>query len=93
MSDLSCPNCDGPVTIPHHSSTVVCPYCSTTVQVSSREILKESYLMRVQYSLDDAWKKMLDWAWFMSIPATVKGKPQVLWGLGYGLLATVSKFI
>ena len=61
MSDLSCPNCDGPVTIPHHSSTVVCPYCSTTVQVSSREILKESYLMRVQYSLDDAWKKMLDW--------------------------------
>lgn len=61
MSDISCPNCDGPIEVPQHSNTVVCPYCSTTVQVKSGEILKESYVMRVQYSLDAAWKKMLDW--------------------------------
>ncbi|UCH04283.1 MAG: hypothetical protein JSW05_12030 [Candidatus Thorarchaeota archaeon] len=62
MSDISCPNCDGPIEVPHDSSTVVCPYCSTTVQVRTGEILKESYVMRLQYSLDDSWAKMLSWA-------------------------------
>jgi uncharacterized Zn finger protein (UPF0148 family) len=62
MSDISCPNCDGPIEVPRDSSTVVCPYCSTTVQVRTGEILKESYVMRLQYSLDDSWAKMLSWA-------------------------------
>ena len=62
MSKIQCPNCDGPIQIPPHSNTVVCPYCSTTVQVKTGEILKESYVMRVQYSLDDAWGKLLNWA-------------------------------
>jgi hypothetical protein len=30
--------------------------------VKTGEILKESYVMRVQYSLDDAWGKLLNWA-------------------------------
>lgn len=62
MSDISCPNCDGPIEVPRDSSTVVCPYCSTTVQVRTSEILKESYVMRLQYRLDDSWAKMLSWA-------------------------------
>ncbi|MFW9965875.1 MAG: hypothetical protein ACFFEA_01850 [Candidatus Thorarchaeota archaeon] len=62
MSKIQCPNCDGPLQVPLHSSTVVCPYCSTTVQVKTGEILKESYIMRVQYGLDDAWGKLLNWA-------------------------------
>ena len=62
MSDISCPNCDGPIEVPHDSSTVVCPYCSTTVQVKTGEILKESYVMRLQYGLNDSWSKMLSWA-------------------------------
>ncbi|KXH76589.1 MAG: hypothetical protein AM326_02350 [Candidatus Thorarchaeota archaeon SMTZ-45] len=62
MSTIHCPNCDGPIQVPHHSSTIVCPYCSTTVQVKTGEILKESYVMRVQYTLNDAWDKLLNWA-------------------------------
>ncbi|MHA2067030.1 MAG: hypothetical protein ACXABY_21900 [Candidatus Thorarchaeota archaeon] len=62
MSNIQCPNCDGPIQVPHHGSTIVCPYCSTTVQVKTGEILKESYVMRVQYSLEDAWGKLLNWA-------------------------------
>jgi hypothetical protein len=30
--------------------------------VRKREILKESYVMRLQYSLDNSWTKMLSWA-------------------------------
>jgi hypothetical protein len=30
--------------------------------VKTGEILKESYVMRVQYSLEDAWGKLLNWA-------------------------------
>ncbi|MFW9799165.1 MAG: hypothetical protein ACFFD9_01910 [Candidatus Thorarchaeota archaeon] len=62
MSTINCPNCDGPLEVPRDSSTIVCPYCSTTVQVKTGEILKESYVMRLQYSLENAWAKMLTWA-------------------------------
>ncbi|MHA2359603.1 MAG: hypothetical protein ACXAB5_04975 [Candidatus Thorarchaeota archaeon] len=62
MTQLNCPNCDGPVDVPPQSSTVVCAYCSTTIQVKTGDIIKENYVMRLQYSLDEAREKMLSWA-------------------------------
>jgi DNA-directed RNA polymerase subunit RPC12/RpoP len=62
VTDLRCPNCDGPFEVPDNSSTVVCPYCGTTVQVRTGEVLKESYVMRLQFNLKEAKEKMLSWA-------------------------------
>lgn len=61
MTQIKCPNCDGQIEIPKHSSTVVCGYCNTTVNVKSGEILKENYFMRLQYDLDQATDKMYSW--------------------------------
>ncbi len=62
MVDYRCPNCDGPFELQPHSSTVVCPYCSTTVQVKTGEVIKEIYIMRVQFDLDKVRDKMFSWA-------------------------------
>ncbi|MGY5854367.1 MAG: hypothetical protein RTU92_12440 [Candidatus Thorarchaeota archaeon] len=62
MSKHSCPNCDGPLDVSQQRSTVVCLYCGTTVQIRTGEILKEHYLMRVQFNDDQAAGKMLSWA-------------------------------
>ena len=62
MSDIRCPNCDGPIEVQRDGSTVRCSYCGTTVEVRTGEILKENYVMRLQYSIDDSWAKMLSWA-------------------------------
>ena len=61
MTQINCPNCDGQIEIPKQSSTVVCGYCNTTVNVKSGEILKENYFMRLQYDLDLATDKMYSW--------------------------------
>ncbi len=61
MTQINCPNCDGQIEIPKQSSTVVCGYCNTTVNVKSGEILKENYFMRLQYDLDQATDKMYSW--------------------------------
>ncbi|MHA1864263.1 MAG: hypothetical protein ACTSWA_10885 [Candidatus Thorarchaeota archaeon] len=61
MAQINCPNCDGRIEIPKQSSTVVCEYCNTTVNVKSGEILKENYFMRLQYDLDQATEKMYSW--------------------------------
>lgn len=62
MAQYRCPNCDGPFDLPPHSSTVVCPYCSTTVQVKTGEVISESYVMRVQFDLDQVREKLFGWA-------------------------------
>ncbi len=62
MSDYKCPHCDAPFTLPEDSRTVTCPYCNTTIQVSTGEILKEHYLMRLQFDKDRARETMLGWA-------------------------------
>lgn len=62
MTELKCPNCGGTIKIPPQSTTFVCPYCSTTIQAKTGTILKENYLMRLQFGLDDAKDKMLSWA-------------------------------
>jgi len=62
MADYKCPNCDGPFELPRQSNTVVCPYCSTTIQVKTGEVIKESYIMRVQFNIDQVREKMLSWA-------------------------------
>ncbi len=61
LTQINCPNCDGQIEIPKQSSTVVCGYCNTTVNVKSGEILKENYFMRLQYDLDQATDKMYSW--------------------------------
>ncbi|MBN2230216.1 MAG: hypothetical protein JW779_11570 [Candidatus Thorarchaeota archaeon] len=62
MTQIKCPNCAGQIKVPPQSSTVVCPYCSTTVFAKTGTILKENYVMRLQYGLEDARDKMLSWA-------------------------------
>ncbi|MFW9959287.1 MAG: hypothetical protein ACFFCT_14560 [Candidatus Odinarchaeota archaeon] len=62
MSGIKCPNCDGMVEIPPQSSTVVCSYCNTTIQTRTGTILKENYMMQLQFGLDEAREKMLSWA-------------------------------
>jgi len=61
LAQIKCPNCAGQIEIPKQSSTVVCEYCNTTVNVKSGEILKENYLMRLQYNLDQATEKLYSW--------------------------------
>ncbi|NWF95950.1 MAG: hypothetical protein HXY34_07375 [Candidatus Thorarchaeota archaeon] len=61
MSDFRCPSCSGPIRMEENSSTVVCPYCSTTVQVKTGERIKESYVMRLQFGREDASERMLAW--------------------------------
>jgi hypothetical protein len=56
-----CPNCDGILNIPSQSSTVVCEYCNTTVNVKTGEIIKENYFMKLQFDLDMASEKMYNW--------------------------------
>lgn len=62
MSGIKCPNCDAMVDVPAQSSTVVCPYCSTTIQVRTGAVLKENYMMQLQFGLEAAREKMLSWA-------------------------------
>ncbi|TFG33123.1 hypothetical protein EU528_01320 [Candidatus Thorarchaeota archaeon] len=61
MTQTKCPNCDGKLTIPKQSSTVVCEYCNTTVNVKTGKILKENYFMKLQYDLEMATEKMYSW--------------------------------
>ena len=61
MAQKKCPNCDGKLTIPKQSSTIVCEYCNTTVNVRTGEILKENYFMKLQYDLEMAAEKMYSW--------------------------------
>ena len=61
MARTRCPNCDGELKIPKHSSTVVCEYCNTTVNVKTGAILKENYFMKLQYDLEMATEKMYGW--------------------------------
>ena len=61
MTQIKCPNCNGQIGVPEHSSTVVCEYCNTTVNVKSGEILKENYFMRLQYDLEMTTDKMYSW--------------------------------
>ena len=61
MTQHKCPNCDGQLNIPKQSSTVVCEYCNTTVNVRTGEILKENYFMHLQYDLEMATEKMYNW--------------------------------
>ncbi len=58
---IKCPNCDGKINIPEQSSTVVCEYCNTTINVKSGEILKENYFIRLQYDLNQTAEKMYSW--------------------------------
>ncbi|MBD3407822.1 MAG: hypothetical protein GF411_17010 [Candidatus Lokiarchaeota archaeon] len=62
MSSINCPNCAGNIEIPKQSNTVVCPYCNTTVQVKTGEIIKESYLMRLQFDIKAIREKTFSWA-------------------------------
>ncbi len=62
MKNMRCPNCDGPFDIPSQRSVIVCMYCGTTIQVHSGEIFKEHYIMRLQYTSEQASEKMLAWA-------------------------------
>lgn len=62
MNKIRCPNCDAIIEIPKDSSTTVCPYCNTTVQIRTGSILKENYMMQLQFGLEDARSKMLSWA-------------------------------
>ncbi len=50
------------VEVPAQSSTVVCSYCNTTIQTRTGTILKENYMMRLQFGLEEAREKMLSWA-------------------------------
>ena len=50
------------VEVPPQSSTVVCSYCNTTIQTRTGTILKENYMMRLQFGLEAAREKMLSWA-------------------------------
>jgi hypothetical protein len=50
------------IEMPPQSSTVVCPYCNTTVQTRTGDILKEHYMMRLQFGLEEARVKMVSWA-------------------------------
>ncbi len=61
MTEIKCPHCDGRLNVPKQSSTIVCEYCGTTVNVKTGEILKENYLMKLQYDLDMATEKMFTW--------------------------------
>lgn len=61
MSVINCPHCDGRLNVPKQSSTIVCEYCGTTVNVKTGEILKENYLMKLQYNLERATEKMFTW--------------------------------
>ncbi|MHA1136777.1 MAG: hypothetical protein ACTSSE_09835 [Candidatus Thorarchaeota archaeon] len=61
MTQFKCPNCDGQLNIPKQSSTMVCEYCNTTVNVRTGEILKENYFMQLQYDLKMATEKMYTW--------------------------------
>ncbi|TFH10654.1 MAG: DUF998 domain-containing protein [Candidatus Thorarchaeota archaeon] len=61
MTETKCPNCDGKLKIPKQSSTVVCEYCNTTVNVKTGKILKENYFMKLQYDLELATEKMFSW--------------------------------
>ncbi|TXT54956.1 MAG: hypothetical protein BAJATHORv1_50209 [Candidatus Thorarchaeota archaeon] len=62
MSKISCPHCAGNINIPEQSNTVVCSYCGTTVQVRTGEIIKESYLMKLQFNLEAIREKTFSWA-------------------------------
>ena len=62
MTDLTCPNCGGRLNVPSQSSTFVCPYCSTTIHVKTGKVLKENYIMRLQFGIKEAREKMLSWA-------------------------------
>ncbi|UCE10306.1 MAG: TFIIB-type zinc ribbon-containing protein [Candidatus Thorarchaeota archaeon] len=78
MTDLRCPNCDGPFEVPENSSTAVCPYCGTTVQVRTGEILKESYVMRLQFSIKETKDKMLSWALKqLGVPKALETKAEI----------------
>ena len=61
MTPYKCPNCDGQLKIPKQSSTIVCEYCNTTVNVKTGEILKENYFMGLQYDLEMATEKLYNW--------------------------------
>jgi len=62
MNEYKCPHCDAPFEIDRQSNTVVCPYCSTTIQVKTGEVLKEHYLMKLQFNIDETKEKMFSWA-------------------------------
>ena len=62
MTEYHCPNCDGTIEVPEQSSTVVCPYCNTTIQIKTGKILKEHYLMRPQFTIDNIHEKLFSWA-------------------------------
>lgn len=62
MTELECPYCGGIVELPPYCSTVVCPYCNTTIRTKTGTIFKEHYMMDIQYSLQDAQEKMFEWA-------------------------------
>ena len=79
MNEYKCPHCDGPFEIPSISSTVVCPYCSTTVQLKTGEILKEHYIMRLQYSVDQIKERMLSWALKqLGVPKALENKTEII---------------
>jgi DNA-directed RNA polymerase subunit RPC12/RpoP len=78
MNEYKCPHCDGPFEIPSISSTVVCPYCSTTVQLKTGEVLKEHYVMRLQYSVDQIKERMLSWALKqLGVPKALENKADI----------------
>jgi len=78
MNEYKCPHCDGPFKIPSISSTVVCPYCSTTVQLKTGEVLKEHYIMRLQYGVDEIKERMLSWALKqLGVPKALENKAEI----------------
>ncbi|MHA1929458.1 MAG: hypothetical protein ACTSV2_12860 [Candidatus Thorarchaeota archaeon] len=62
MNQFTCLHCSAPFEMDRQSSTVVCPYCNTTIQVKTGEVLKEHYMMRLQFNLDQVKGKMFSWA-------------------------------
>ncbi len=62
MAQLKCPNCGATLAIPTQSSTFVYPYCSTTIRAKTGEVLKENYILRLQFGINEAREKMLGWA-------------------------------
>ncbi|NHJ13691.1 MAG: hypothetical protein EAX95_08440 [Candidatus Thorarchaeota archaeon] len=78
MTQYRCPNCDGPFELAPHSSTVVCPYCSTTIQVKTGEVIKESYVMRVQFNLTQVHEKLFSWASKqLGVPKDIEDKAEI----------------
>ncbi|RDE11223.1 MAG: hypothetical protein C4K49_12180 [Candidatus Thorarchaeota archaeon] len=78
MNQMECPQCKGKIEFSEHSSTVVCPYCGTTVQVLTKEILKEHYMMRLQYGPQQSKERLISWtAKQLGAPKDLDAKAEV----------------